>query len=59
VECLEYVVIHELVQFIEKNHTQKIQALVEKYCPTRKDAKKLLTEMPLDYLGESELTQNE
>jgi len=59
VECLEYVVIHELVHFIEKNHTHKFQALVEKYCPTWKEAKKLLTEMPLDYFGESELTQNE
>jgi len=59
VECLEYVVIHELVHFIEKNHTHKFQALVEKYCPTWKEARKLLAEMPLDYLEESESTDNE
>ena len=49
-ECLEYVVIHELVHLLEKNHTNRFNALVEEYCPTWKEAKKLLTEMPLDYI---------
>jgi predicted metal-dependent hydrolase len=48
-ECLEYVVIHELVHLLEKNHTNRFNALVEEYCPTWKEARKLLTEMPLDY----------
>lgn len=49
-ECLEYVVIHELVHLLEKNHTNRFNALVEEYCPTWKEAKKLLSEMPLDYI---------
>ena len=49
-ECLEYVVIHELVHLLEKNHTNRFNALVEKYCPTWREAKKLLAEMPLDYI---------
>lgn len=49
-ECLEYVVIHELVHLLERNHTNRFNALVEEYCPTWKEAKKLLTEMPLDYI---------
>ena len=49
-ECLEYVVIHELVHLLEKNHTNRFNALVEEYCPTWKEAKKLLAEMPLDYI---------
>lgn len=50
VECLEYVVIHELIHLLEKNHTHKFHALVENYCPTWREAKKLLSTMPLDYM---------
>jgi len=53
-ECLEYVIIHELVHLEEKNHTHRFNALVEKYCPMWKDAKRLLKEMPLDYLEKGE-----
>jgi predicted metal-dependent hydrolase len=49
-ECLEYVVIHELVHLVEKNHTNRFRALVEEYCPTWKEAKKILASMPLDYM---------
>lgn len=48
VECLEYVVIHELVHLLERNHTRRFYALVEEYCPTWREAKRLLTIMPLD-----------
>ena len=50
VECLEYVVIHEMVHLIENNHTHRFHALVEEYCPTWREAKKLLETMPLDYM---------
>ena len=50
IECLEYVVIHELVYLLEKNHTHRFHALVEKYCPTWREAKKILATMPLDYM---------
>ncbi len=53
-ECLEYVVIHELVHLLEKNHTHKFHALVGEYCPTWKEAKKMLNTMPLDYLEKGE-----
>ena len=33
VECLEYVIIHELIHLLEKNHTNRFRALVEKNCP--------------------------
>lgn len=49
-ECLEYVVAHELVHLIEKDHTHRFNALVEKYYPTWKEAKKLLEELPLDHM---------
>lgn len=49
-ECLEYVVIHELVHLLEKNHTNRFNALINEYYPTWKEAKKLLKEMPLDHI---------
>lgn len=48
-ECLEYVLIHELVHLVEKNHTHRFYALVEQYCPTWKEVRKRLNELPLDY----------
>lgn len=54
IECLEYVVIHELVHLLENNHTHRFHALVEEYCPTWREAKKLLVAMPLDYMEKGE-----
>ena len=61
VECLEYVVVHELVHLVEKNHTHRFHALVEQYYPTWREAKKLLAIMPLDYMekGESDIDDEE
>lgn len=59
VECLEYVVIHEQVHLVEKNHTHKFYALVEEYCPNWKEAKKLLAEMPLDYVEKGARIEDE
>lgn len=53
-ECLEYVVIHELVHLVEKNHTHRFRALVEEFCPTWKEVKKILATMPLDYMEKEE-----
>ena len=54
-ECLEYVVIHELVHLIEKNHTHRFHALVEEFYPTWREAKKLLIAMPLDHMEKGEM----
>lgn len=59
VECLEYVVIHEQVHLVEKNHTHKFHALVEEYCPNWKETRKLLAEMPLDYFEKGEQIEDE
>lgn len=59
VECLEYVVIHELIHLTEKNHTHRFYSLVEEAYPTWKEAQKLLKTMPLDYIEKGELLENE
>lgn len=53
-ECLEYVVIHELVHLLEKNHTHKFHAFLEEFYPTWREAKKMLNTMPLDYIEKRE-----
>lgn len=55
IECLEYVLTHELVHLIEANHTNLFRSLVEKYCPNWKEAKQLLEEMPLDYIRQEDV----
>lgn len=49
VECLEYVLTHELVHLLEKNHTNRFKSLLDKYYPAWREAKKILTDMPLDH----------
>ena len=41
-ECIEYVVIHEFVHFLQPNHSKKFYDEVEKLCPGRKEAEKKL-----------------
>ncbi|ADC90995.1 hypothetical protein HMPREF0868_1184 [Mageeibacillus indolicus UPII9-5] len=50
IECLEYVLVHEMVHLLEKNHTHKFHALVGEFYPPWKDAKKILESIPPDYL---------
>lgn len=54
VDCLEYVLTHELVHLLEKNHNNRFRNLVEKYCPSWKEAKQLLRDMPLDHMDQGD-----
>lgn len=47
VECIEYVVVHELVHLLEKHHNKRFILLMEKYYPQWRTQKKLLNELPL------------
>lgn len=42
IECLDYVIIHELSHFLEPNHSKNFWKVVEKYCPNYKEIKKKL-----------------
>lgn len=42
IECLDYVIIHELAHFLEPNHSKKFWAIVEKYCPNYREIRKKL-----------------
>lgn len=55
-QCLDYVLTHELVHLVEANHTHRFHELVEKYCPTWREADRALKEMPLDHISEGAVT---
>ena len=42
IECLDYVIIHELSHFIEGNHSKAFWNQVSKYCPNYKEIRKKL-----------------
>lgn len=42
IDCLDYVIVHELSHFIEPNHSKKFWQVVSKYCPNYKEIRKKL-----------------
>lgn len=42
IECLDYVIIHELSHFLEPNHSKNFWKIVERYCPDYKEIRKKL-----------------
>jgi len=47
IECLEYVVVHELVHILERNHNERFIALMDKYLPKWRFYKEELNRRPL------------
>ncbi len=44
IDCLDYVIIHELAHFIHFNHSKEFWNVVEKYCSDYKKIRKMLKE---------------
>lgn len=47
IECIEYIVIHELVHLLERHHNKNFVTLMNKYLPNWQLRKKLLNELPI------------
>jgi hypothetical protein len=47
--CLEYIIVHEMVHFLERNHTEKFVAYMDKFMPQWREFKKELNQYPLTY----------
>ena len=48
-QCIDYVVVHELVHLIERNHTDRFTELMNTYYPKWKSTKKQLSQTILSY----------
>jgi len=49
-ECLEYVILHELIHFSEKNHNERFVSLMDKYMLMWREVKAALNGQTLDYM---------
>lgn len=47
VECIEYIVVHEMIHLLERNHNKNFIILMDKYLPNWRIQKKILNELPL------------
>lgn len=45
-ECLEYVVLHEMVHLLESTHNQRFLALMDRFMPSWRDTRELLNRLP-------------
>lgn len=49
-ECLEYVILHELIHLVEKSHNERFISLMDKYMPMWREIKITLNNQTLDYM---------
>lgn len=47
--CLEYVIVHELMHFFERNHNDHFKGLLDKYMPNWVSYKRELNKLPITY----------
>jgi hypothetical protein len=46
-DLLEYVVLHEMLHLVEPSHSERFVALLQYHCPTWREARDELNELPL------------
>lgn len=49
-ECLEYVILHELLHLVEKTHNERFVSLMDKYMPMWREIRASLNRQALDYM---------
>lgn len=49
VQCLEYIVVHELAHLLERNHTERFTALMDKHLPDWRTQRLVLNNSPLGH----------
>ena len=50
-ECLEYVILHELIHLVEKTHSERFVSMMDNYMPMWREVKATLNGQTLDYMG--------
>jgi len=49
IECLEFILVHELVHLHERHHSSRFISIMDKHLPDWRDRRKLLNSLPLAY----------
>lgn len=49
-ECLEYIILHELVHLVEKKHNERFVLLMDRYMPMWREINVTLNGQTLDYM---------
>ena len=49
-QCLEYIIVHEMVHFLERKHSKKFISYMNKFLPNWKHCKQNLNFLPTNYL---------
>ena len=52
IECLEYVILHELAHLKVRNHSKDFVAIMDQYMPYWRETRRLLNDLKLDYMEE-------
>jgi len=48
-QCLEYILVHELVHLLERNHNERFRSLMDRLLPDWRERRNLLNSMPLAF----------
>lgn len=48
-ECVEYILVHELVHLLERHHNERFKSLMDKHLPDWRERRDLLNSLPLAY----------
>lgn len=48
-ECLEYILVHELIHLLERSHNERFRAHMDKFMPNWRDRRDLLNNLPLAF----------
>ena len=49
VQCLDYLIVHELIHIVERRHTDRFRSLLDRYLPRWRSYRRLLSEAPLGH----------
>lgn len=49
-ECLEYIILHEVVHLVEKKHNERFVSLMDRFMPMWREIKATLNGQTLDYM---------
>lgn len=49
VQCLEYVIVHEMVHLLERNHTDRFRELMDRFMPQWRYCRDMLNQAPLTH----------